>query len=178
MERKGAIRKRQSKVSREGRNKEYEVIKLLKSDELIKSEFFIDKPEHILKDKSDLYIPYGNEKAMVDADICVVRKKDNKLVCVISVKKSFRERGGQTAYWAVKIKQFKKEYKYILATPDVDKELFNPNKPENKRKWRKILPYECDAVFIYSYKGKIYNEGNFYVGDDYLKEYIRNLKED
>ena len=136
-------------------------------------------PSQVLSDLEPLYIQYGKEKAMIDTDICVVRKSDNKLVCVISVKKSFRERGGQTAYWAVKVKEHKKEYKYILATPDVDKELFKieelERKLKRKRKWRIILPYECDAVFVYSYPGKVYRENNFYVGEEYLKEYIKKL---
>lgn len=171
------LRERQRKVSKEGEAKEKEVIKLLLTDEKIRDGFLIGKSSKVLKDRSDLYITYDKYKEMIDADICIVRKKDNKLVCVISVKKSFRERGGQTAYWAVKIKQSQKEYKYILATPDKDKELFNlenPN-PKRKRKWRIILPYECDAVFIYSYPGKVYEDGNFYVGHEYLINYIRSF---
>lgn len=175
MEEKEIIKKRQSRATKEGGVKEEEVKHLLLEDKTIQENFSIGKPSEVLKDKSDLYIPYNQEKAMIDADICVVRKKDNKLVCVISVKKSFRERGGQTAYWAIKVKEYNKNYKYVLATPDVDKELFKPTEPKRKRKWRIILDYECDAVFIYSYRGKVYKENSFYVGDEYLKEYIREL---
>ncbi|RUM62060.1 MAG: hypothetical protein DSY59_00855 [Persephonella sp.] len=169
------IKKRQSRATKEGGAKEKEVKYLLLEDKTIQKNFLIGKPSEVLKNKSELYIHYNKEKAMIDADICIVRKKDNKLVCVVSVKKSFRERGAQTAYWAIKIKEYNKDYKYILATPDVDKELFNPVEPKRKRKWRIILPHECDAVFIYSYKGKVYKENNFYVGDEYLKDYIRRL---
>ncbi len=176
MNEKQARQKRQSEVSKSGREKEKEVIELLLSDKDIKKNFIIGNPSKILNNLEPLYISYGNQKSMIDADICVVRKKDKKLLCVISVKKSFRERGGQTAYWAIKIKEHCKGYKYILATPDVDKELFNPEKPERKRKWRIILPYECDSVFIYSFKGKVYEEEKFYVGNEYLLEYIKDLK--
>ncbi len=173
--------KRQSEVSRAGRQKEDEVIRLLLSDKFIKENFEIghlsDFPKGTL-DKEELKIPYNDKKELIDADICVIRKKDKKLVCVISVKKSFRERGGQTAYWAVKVKQQKKQYKYILVTPDVDKELFNPNKPNSKRKWKTILSFECDGVFIYSFDGKVYNEGKFFVGKDYLFEFFRKLARD
>ncbi|WP_457623320.1 BsaWI family type II restriction enzyme, partial [Persephonella sp.] len=171
--------KRQSDATKEGEAKEKDVVQLLLSNSMIRDNFNIGKPSKVLNDKSLLYIPYNDYKAMIDADLCVVRKKDNKLVCVISVKKSFRERGGQTAYWAVKVKEFKKDYKYILATPDVDEELFNfeelHKKPKKKRKWRVILPYECDAVFVYSYSGKLYRDGNFYVGKEYFIEYIKNF---
>ncbi len=167
--------KRQSEVSKAGKEKENEVINLLLSDSKINEKFLVGTPSQVLDNMEPLYIRYGTEKAQIDSDICIVSKKDNKLVCVISVKKSFRERGAQTAYWAVKIKQQNKNYKYILATPDVDKELFNEKFLDKKRKWRIILPYECDGVFIYSYENKKYHEGNFYVGADYLIEYVRKL---
>ena len=138
MEEKEIIKQRQSKASKEGGAKEKEVKSLLLEDTFISKNFHIGKPSAVLKDMSSLYIAYDDNKAMIDADLCVVRKKDNKLICVISVKKSFRERGAQTAYWAVKVKENKKNFKYILATPDVDKELYNPESPENKRKWRVI----------------------------------------
>ena len=83
--------------------------------------------------------------------------------------------GGQTVYWAKKVKEHSKNYKYILVTSDVDNELFDLNQPEKKRKWRIILPYECDAVFVYSYESKVYEEDNFYVFDEYLKGYVKSL---
>jgi len=172
---KEARQKRQSEVSKAGKEKEREVIDILLSNEDISDRFLIGIPSKVLTNKSLLKIQYGEYQAEIDADICVVRKKDNKLVCVISVKKSFRERGGQTAYWALKVKQSGKDYKYILATPDVDKELFDENNPEKRRKWRIILPYECDSVFVYSYENKVYKEEKFFVGKDYLIEYIKSL---
>lgn len=170
-----SISNRQSRVSKEGRNKEKEIINILLSDEIIKNNFLIGTPKQVkqvLKNISDLYINYGMYKEMIDADICIVRKSDNKLVCVISVKKSFRERGAQSAYWAIKIKNSSKAYKYIIATPDVDKELYNEKNEDNKRKWRIILSFECSAVFVYGYEGKKYEDNNFFVGNEYLKEYI------
>jgi len=175
LEEKDIRRERQSEVSKAGKEKEREVIDILYSDKEIRERFNIDIPSKVLKDISLIEIPYGSYKTKIDADICIVNKKDNKLVCVISVKKSFRERGGQTAYWALKIREYCKEYRYILATPDVDNELFDLNKPEKKRKWRIILPYECDSVFVYSYEGKVYEEQKFFVGKNYLIEYIKSL---
>ncbi|WP_457642470.1 BsaWI family type II restriction enzyme [Persephonella sp.] len=81
------IRKRQSRATKEGGAKEEDVKYLLIEDSVISKNFLIGKPSGVLKDKSPLYIPYGKEKAIIDADLCVVRKKDNRLVCVISVKK-------------------------------------------------------------------------------------------
>ncbi|GAB6075363.1 BsaWI family type II restriction enzyme [Desulfurobacterium crinifex] len=169
---------RQREVSEAGKQKEDEVIELLLNDEFIRENFLIDRPSKLSSDflnKEDLKIPYNNQKELIDADICIVRKSDRRLVCVISVKKSFRERGGQTAYWAVKVKQHNKDFKYILVTPDVDQELYNPEKPEKRRKWRIILPFECDAVFVYSFDGKVYEEEKFFVGKNYLLDFIKKL---
>jgi len=171
---------RQSEVTREGRKKETEVKEILLSDKFIRDNFLVSRPSELPRQirntiREELKIPYNSQKEEIDADICVIRKSDNKLVCVISVKKSFRERGGQTAYWAIKIKQHQKDFKYILATPDVDNELFEPRNPTKKKKWRRILPFECDAVFIYSFDGKVYKEDKFFVGKDYLIEFIKNL---
>ncbi|MEM5855032.1 MAG: hypothetical protein QW472_01770 [Candidatus Aenigmatarchaeota archaeon] len=44
-----------------------------------------------------------------------------------------------------------------------------------EKKWQVILPYECDAVFVVSYNGKVFEDDNFYVGKDYLIEYIKKL---
>lgn len=172
------IKKRQSLVSLWGKAEEYKVIEILLSDNEIKAKCEIGPPHKVLtpEEKELLQINYGISKEEIDADLVVLEKTSRKILCVISVKKSFRERGAQTAYWAVKVRSnSRKEYKYILVTPDVDKELFNKDDPFKKRKWRIILPYECDAVFVINYEGKVFEENNFYVGKDYLIEYIKNL---
>lgn len=172
------IKERQSYVSSEGRKYEEWLIEELKKDEVIAQNFLVGKPSEVLDEnnREKIKISYGEKKEEIDADVCIVRKKDNKLVIVISVKKSFRERGAQTAYWALKVKQNRKDYLYILVTPDVDKELYDENNPTKKNKWRIILPYECDAVFICT-EGKKCKDKNFYVGTEYLVEFIRNLKD-
>lgn len=182
------IRQRQSKASRDGREQEMFLKEILLDNHEIASNFLIDKPSRILElevlnkeekenIKREIEIEYNGILEEIDADLCIVRKTDKKLIAVISVKKSFRERGAQTAYWALKVKQSCKNYKYILATPDTDKELYDEQNEHKKRKWRVILPYECDAVFIYSYSGKKYKENKFYVGLDYLIEFIVSLRE-
>ncbi len=170
------INKRQSQVSKEGKKKELEVKNILLSDSFIRNNFLVDNPSKVLRNKDELYISYGSYKTEIDADLCVVDKHSKKLFCVISVKKSLRERGAQTAYWALKIREAKKRFKYIFCTPDVNKELFDPENPNKKRKWRIILPHECDSVFVYSYEGKVFKEKNFYVGKKYLIEYIKHIK--
>ncbi len=53
--------------------------------------------------------------------------------------------------------------------------MFNLENPEKKRKWRIILPFKCDGVFVYKFSGKVYKEKNFYVGEEYLKEFVKAL---
>jgi type II restriction enzyme len=57
----------------------------------------------------------------------------------------------------------------------VDKELYNPKEPDRKRKWRTILSFECDGVFIYSFNGKVYKDNNFFVGKEYLIDFVKKL---
>lgn len=173
--------KRQSEVAKAGSQTEEEVVNLLNAIEEIRKNLIIQQflklPKSLKKwITKDLEIPYDKcgRAFIIDADICVIRKTDHKLLAVISVKKSFRERGAQAAYWALKLKLLKKPYKYVLATPDVDHELFDPENPQKKRKWRVILPCEFEKVFIYSYGGKVYKEGNLLVGKDYLIEWVLN----
>ena len=173
--------KRQSEVSKTGSKTEEEVVQLLTTDKEINENLIIERysklPKKLKKliDK-DLSIYYkcgGYQK--IDADICILDRRKLKLLAVISVKKSFRERGAQAVYWALKIKLEGKPFKYVLATPDVDKEIFDPQNPTKKRKWRIILPCEFEKVFVYSYEGKVFEENNFYVGKDYFIEWVKSL---
>ncbi len=108
----------------------------------------------------------------MDADIVIYDKLREEVVCVISSKKSFRERGAQSAYWS--IKKSDRKFKYILVTPDVDRELFNPAKPDLCGKWRIILENEMDAVFVID-KEPPFRSRDFYVGNEHLKNYIKAL---
>jgi len=159
---------RQREVSLEGRKTEEWIVRLLNTSNLVKEKLLIDLCKKLPKQikqriKPLLEIPYGKFKEEIDADICVLCQKSWKLIAVISVKKSFRERGAQAAYWALKVKEYNKPFHYILATPDVNCELFNPTTPQNYRKWRVILSHEFEKVFIPSYKGKgacqLYEQG-------------------
>ncbi len=168
---------RQSQVSKEGKIIEETVVNKL--EELPNNEVLIvNRCRNCpVKKEPPCTIEYTVKEEKVkekpDADICVFCKNSKKLVCIISVKKSLRERGAQTAYWALKKKDTNKEFKYILVTTDNDNELVG------KRKWRVILPNECDAVFVInkddSESQKYESEDNFFVGSDHLIKYIQDL---
>lgn len=191
---------RQGFVTIEGDRVEKEIISTLVGNDYINENTIIGQgPSHRqsesrynfkgkLIDIQELYINYEDGRYIIDADIIVYCKDKKEILCVISSKKSFRERGSQTAYWATKLQEKNKKFKYILVTPDVDKELFHPNKPDKMNKWRTILTDEMDAIFVMEplketaenaiiipyNKIYEYNE-KFYVGNKYLIDYITTL---
>jgi len=179
------IQRRQSEVAKAGRKTEENIKQIIEDDEYIKKNAIIvlgsqingnkEIPE---EEKNKLYVDYiinGNHlEEKIDDDIIIYSKIKKKIVCVISVKKSFRERGGETAYWGLKKKLENKDFKYICATPDVDNELFNPKNPEKRKKWRNILTAELDGVFVI--KDNIeYEDDKFKVGKKYLINFIKDL---
>lgn len=185
------IKMRQSYVSKEGTKYEDFVIELLKSDNYIRQNAIICKgakgekskkillEEGISLDTELLKIKYNSNNIsrsfLLDNDIIVYSKRKGTIVCVISVKKSFRERGGETAYWMIKKKESNKPYKYILVTPDNDNELFKPNEPQKRNKWRSILTAEMDGVFVIKEDKDIeYQEPFFKVGKCHLIDFIRD----
>jgi len=194
------IRKRQSEVSKRGRAVEKKVAELLLDDEEIRercivargptsllnaanqtctarlSDYFTE--ENVEIDVSELTVSYkkldGSEtRELMDADIVVLDKESRRILCVISVKNSLRERGGQTAYWAVK--SSKRCFKYIFVTPDKDHELCDENSKPKDNKWLTILTSEMDAVFVLKESGACIENGNFYVGNECLRKYIKTL---
>jgi len=77
----------------------------------------------------------------------------------------------------VKKRETAKPFKYILATPDNDQELFKPDNPDKRNKWRSILTAERDGVFVIkeNEEWEYGKEENFKVGKRYLIEFIRSL---
>jgi len=185
------IRMRQSYVSKEGNKYENFVITLLKSDNYIRMNAVIGKgtkrentekillEEGISVDTELLKIKYDSNNIsrsfFLDNDIIVYSKRKGTIVCVISVKKSFRERGGETAYWMIKKKESNKPYKYILVTPDNDNELFRPKEPKRRNKWGSILTAEMDGVFVVKEDDENveYEEPFFKVGKRHLINFVK-----
>lgn len=189
--------KRQREVSLAGRSVERRIMEIIVQDQFIAQNTLIAhgpsgtivsqsrvnlrdfrNNEHSITIESELLaVEYkgtdgSNLYLFIDADIVIYSLILKRVVCMISSKKSFRERGAQTAYWAIKKKE--RSFKYVLATPDVDKELFDLSEPSRIRKWRVILQNEMDAVFVID-KNISFKNGNFYVGNPFPIDYIRSL---
>ena len=125
--------KRQSEVSLVGSETERRIIQILVEDDKIRSECIIGHgPSQTVRSRTftlrdfktgeSVKLPhfilsteYTKETGEVvymymDADIVIYHKPSKRVVCVISSKKSFRERGAQSAYWA--LKKANRDYKY------------------------------------------------------------------
>lgn len=180
---KDAIQKRQANVAKIGVETENFVKGILESDDYINQHALIikeTKAQHIEQYASSLKIRYDNKNInkefLMDADIIVHSKIKNEVVCVISVKRSLRERGAQATYWAVKKNQANKPFSYIFVTTDNDEELFKNARPTH-RMWRYILMSEFDCVFVVkpNEDHQEYEEPFFKVGKKYLIEFVRAL---
>ena len=99
-----------------------------------------------------LIVNYGRYAFLPDADIIIYKSKGNniKILCIISVKNSFRERGFETTYWKLKLSESEitKNIKVFLATPDKDNEISQIYTTKGAKKMRIILEYELDGIYI------------------------------
>ena len=103
--------------------------------------------------KRKLVINYGDYLFLSDADIVIYKncpKNDVKIIAIISVKNSFRERGFETAYWKLKLLEspITSNIKVFLATPDKDNEISYKIPKGRPKKMRIILEYELDGLYF------------------------------
>lgn len=112
--------------------------------------------EELEQVKRLLAIDYGDYFFLPDADIIVYKiteersSKIIKILAIISVKNSFRERGFETAYWKKKLSESKitSNIKVFMATPDKDDEISFRVSNGTPRKMRIILEYELDGIYL------------------------------
>lgn len=103
--------------------------------------------------KRKLVINYGEYLFLPDADIVIYKNCPNddvKIIAIISVKNSFRERGFETTYWKLKLlgSPITSNIKVFLATPDKDNEIAYRAPNGRPKKMRIILEYELDGLYF------------------------------
>ncbi len=102
--------------------------------------------------KRMLLIHFGNYSFLPDADIIIYQGNEIyvNILCIISVKNSFRERGFETTYWKHKLLENinTKHIKMFLATPDKDNEIAKIETKQGAKKMRVILEYELDGIYM------------------------------
>lgn len=101
-----------------------------------------------------LLVHYEKYSFLPDADIIIYTYqeaiKQVKILAVISIKNSFRERGFETTYWSLKLKEnpTTSHIKFFLSTPDVDDEIAYIDGNRKPRKMRVIMEYELDGIYM------------------------------
>lgn len=99
------------------------------------------------KVRRNVEVFFGEYSLLPDSDIVIYSKNDCRVIVIISVKNSFRERYTETPYWKLKLASFNttKHIKVLMVTPDKDNEI---SSKANPRKARIVLEYDLDGVYI------------------------------
>lgn len=106
--------------------------------------------EKLGKVKRNLLIDFGQfGYHLPDVDIVIFNPKTSKVIAVISVKVTLRERIAQTGYWKIKLRnqRLTKHVKFYFVTPDEDGTL---TKKEPVKKGRAIVEADLDGTFVLS----------------------------
>lgn len=108
--------------------------------------------------KRNLYIDYGKYGAhLPDVDIVIYKPETSKIIALLSIKVTLRERIAQTGYWKLKLLQAKatKHIKMFFITLDEDSTLTS-SRPA--KKGRAIVEVDTDSAYILT--EKIIEESN------------------
>jgi len=96
-----------------------------------------------------LLVHFNEYSYLPDADLIIYKTNgpNVKVIAILSIKNSFRERYTETPYWKLRLGQSEvtRNIKVFMVTPDRDDEISNGKKPS---KARVILEYELDGVYI------------------------------
>lgn len=150
------IKTRQSWVSVIGRSLEIIVENLIKdfcakhnlkltNDKILKSKNLVSELSLV---KRAILIDFGENSVLPDGDIIIYKFENNipKILAILSVKNSFRERYTETPYWKLKLSEsdVTKNIKVYMITPDNDNEISK----KNASKSRIVLEYELDGIYM------------------------------
>lgn len=104
--------------------------------------------EELKRVKRNLVIDYGEFGLhLPDADIVIYDPKDKRVIALISIKVTLRERIAQTGYWKLKLLADKitEHIKVYFITPDEDGTLTSKSPP---KKGRAIVEEDIDGTYV------------------------------
>lgn len=140
-----SILARQGFVSAVGRALE-KIIELLLKDFCIKNNVKMTNDKilrakcingELDKVKRALLVHFGEYSVLSDGDIILYQTDSIKILAILSVKNSFRERFTETPYWKLELLQspITSHIKVFMITPDNDDEISFKDKPKKALSW-------------------------------------------
>ncbi|MGN8364760.1 BsaWI family type II restriction enzyme [Helicobacter pylori] len=150
-----SILARQGFVSAVGRALE-KIIELLLKDFCIKNNVKMTNDKTLRakringeldKVKRALLVHFGGYSVLPDIVLYQTNKDNVKILAILSVKNSFRERFTETPYWKLKLLQspITSHIKVFMITPDNDDEISFKDKP---KKARIVMEHELDGLYL------------------------------
>ncbi|GAA7261057.1 BsaWI family type II restriction enzyme [Helicobacter pylori] len=150
-----SILARQGFVSAVGRALE-KIIELLLKDFCIKNNVKMTNDKTLRakringeldKVKRALLVHFGGYSVLPDGDIILYQTDSIKILAILSVKNSFRERFTETPYWKLKLLQspITSHIRVFMITPDNDDEISFKDKP---KKARIVMEHELDGLYL------------------------------
>ncbi|MFW6130856.1 MAG: BsaWI family type II restriction enzyme [Atribacterota bacterium] len=101
--------------------------------------------------KRKIMVHFGEYSLLPDADIIIYKKCENdiKIIAILSVKNSFRERYTETPYWKLKLMEdeITRSIKVFMVTPDNDDEV-SYIREKGPRQARIVMEYELDSIYL------------------------------
>ncbi|GAA8280976.1 BsaWI family type II restriction enzyme [Helicobacter pylori] len=99
------------------------------------------------KVKQALLVHFGEYSVLPDIVLYQASKDNVKILAILSVKNSFRERFTETPYWKLKLLQspVTSHIKVFMITPDNDDEISFKDKP---KKARIVMEHELDGLYL------------------------------
>ncbi|RVY51141.1 endonuclease [Helicobacter pylori] len=97
--------------------------------------------------KRALLVHFGGYSVLPDIILYQTNKDNVKILAILSVKNSFRERFTETPYWKLKLLQspITSHIKVFMITPDNDDEISFKDKP---KKARIVMEHELDGLYL------------------------------
>ncbi len=97
--------------------------------------------------KRALLVHFGEYSVLPDIILYQTNKDNVKILAILSVKNSFRERFTETPYWKLKLLQspITSHIKVFMITPDNDDEISFKDKP---KKARIVMEHELDGLYL------------------------------
>ncbi|GAA9631657.1 BsaWI family type II restriction enzyme [Helicobacter pylori] len=114
------------------------------NDKVLRAKHINDELDRV---KRALLVHFGGYSVLPDIVLYQASKDNVKILAILSVKNSFRERFTETPYWKLKFLQspITSHIKVFMITPDNDDEISFKDRP---KKARIVMEHELDGLYL------------------------------